>query len=138
MEMKNIIIDTNAYAIFKRGEQNAVEIIKHIPLIGLSSIVLGELLGGFAVGKLENKNILELKTFMKSKRVRLFSADDGTAEFYAKVYRNLRRKGRPIPTNDMWIAAIALQHNLAIFTYDTHFQYIDNISTGKRLSDFLV
>ncbi len=138
MEIKNILIDTNGYAAFRRGEEDAVEIVRHVPLIGVSIIVLGELLSGFAVGTLEENNIRELNFFFNSERVRLFFADDVTAKFYSKIYLNLKRKGRPVPTNDMWIAATALQHNLAIFSYDNHFNYIDGISSGRRLSDFLV
>lgn len=136
MEIRNILIDTNAYAEFRRGGQEAVEIIRHVPLIGVSIVVMGELLSGFAVGSKEQSNIMELNLFFNSERVRLFSADDCTAKFYAKIYCNLRRKGHPVPTNDMWIAATALQHNLAIFSYDKHFKYIDGISAGRRLSDF--
>jgi tRNA(fMet)-specific endonuclease VapC len=57
VEIKNILIDTNGYAAFRRGEEDAVEIIRHVPLIGLSIIVLGELLSGFAVGTLEEKKL---------------------------------------------------------------------------------
>jgi len=136
VEIKNILIDTNAYTAFKCGKQDAVEVIRHVPLIGFSCIVLGELLGGFAFGKLENVNISELNRFLNSGRVSLFFTDNNTARFYAKVYRNLRLKGRPVPTNDMWIAATALQHNLAVFTYDKHFDHIEGINTGNCLSDF--
>ena len=63
--------------------------------------------------------------------------DDGTAEYYAMIYRNLRQKGHPIPTNDMWIAATALQHGFAVSTYDGHFQYVDGLIAGNRLLDFV-
>ena len=108
MAIREILLDTNAYAAFKQGRSDAVEIIKHVPLIGLSSIVLGELLSGFAMGKREATNREELKQFLASERVRLFAIDEDTAEYYAVVYQGLRQKGHPIPTNDMWIAATAL------------------------------
>ncbi len=54
------------------------------------------------------------------------------------VYRGLRTKGNPIPTNDIWIAATALQHNLGLFSYDKHFQAVDGLVTGTCLSDFMV
>lgn len=99
--------------------------------------MLGELLAGFVAGTREAVNRQELATFLASQRVILFGLDEKTAEFYATVYRNLRRKGRPIPTNDMWIAATALQHGLAVFSFDSHFQHIDGLAAGKALSDFL-
>ena len=138
MAVREILLDTDAYAAFKRNVPDAVEIIRHAPLIGINSIVLGELLGGFAVGRREAANKRELERFLDSDRVRLFSVDDGTADYYAIVYRNLRRKGRPIPTNDMWIAATALQHGLSVFSYDGHFQAVDGIIVGNHLSDFVL
>lgn len=137
MAVREILLDTNAYAAFKRNVPDAVEIIRHAPLIGINSIVLGGLLGGFAVGTREAANKQELKRFFNSDRVKLFSVDDSTAEYYAMVYRDLKRKGRPIPTNDMWIAATALQHGLAVFSYDDHFQAVDGIIVGNRLLDFV-
>jgi predicted nucleic acid-binding protein len=136
--IKEILLDTNAYVAFKRNRTDAIEIIRQAPLIGINSIVLGELLAGFAVGTHETINKQELKRFLSSKRVKVFFTDDATAEYYAVVYRNLRQKGRPIPTNDMWIAATALQHDLAVFTYDGHFQAVDGIMVGYQLPDFVL
>ncbi len=124
MGIRNILIDTNAYVAFKQRQSDAVEIIMHVPVIGISSIVLGELFAGFAVGNREKINTGELRDFLSSERIRLFSADADTARFYGTVYRNLKHKGRPVPTNDMWIAAIAIQHHLSVFSYDRHSQKI--------------
>lgn len=138
MAVREILLDTNAYTAFKRNVPEAIEIIRHAPIIGINSIVLGELLGGFAVGTREATNKQELKRLLNSNRVRLISIDDDTAEYYAIVYRNLRQKGQLIPTNDMWIAASALQHSLAVFTYDHHFQIVKGLIMGNRLSDFIL
>lgn len=137
MAVREILLDTNAYSAFKRNVTEAVEIIRHTPLIGISSIVLGELMGGFAAGGREAINRHELEQFLDSKRVRALDIEKATAECYAIIYRSLRQKGQPIPTNDMWIAATALQHGLALFTYDSHFRYVDGLSIGNRLSDFI-
>ena len=137
MAVREILLDTNAYSAFKRNSPDAVEIIKHAPVIGVNSIVLGELLGGFAVGTREAMNRQELKQFLSSKRIKLLTVDEGTAEYYSVIYRNLKQKGQPIPTNDMWIAANALQHDLIVFTYDGHFQHIDGLNIGNRLSHFI-
>lgn len=131
----DILIDTNAYVAFKRGQSEAVEVIRRAPRIVMSSIVLGELLGGFAVGSREAANKKELRQFLESDRVTLRSVDETTAEYYATVYRNLRQKGRPIPSNDMWIAASALQDGLAVFSYDQHFHFVDGILVGSNPSD---
>ena len=60
-----------------------------------------------------------------------------TADSYALVYSSLRRKGRPIPTNDLWIAASALEPGAALLTRDTHFGHVDGLRCGQRLEDFL-
>jgi predicted nucleic acid-binding protein len=135
--VRQIVLDTNAYAAFKRNLPEAVEVIRRAPLIGINTIVLGELLAGFAVGTREAANKQELKIFLASPRVRLFGLDENTAEWYATVYRDLKRKGRPIPTNDMWVAATALQHGLAVFSFDSHFQHVEGIVVGTALDDFV-
>jgi predicted nucleic acid-binding protein len=90
-----------------------VEIVKNTSFIGLNSIILGELYGGFALGCKEEYNRRELQQFLEVSKINCFAIDSDTAEYYARVYCGLRRKGNPIPTNDMWIAATALQYNLA-------------------------
>ncbi len=133
--MRNILLDTNAYAAFKRGEPGATDIIRHAPLIGVNSVVLGELYSGFAAGERDVENRQELKRFLDSPRVILLPITENTAEYYARVYVDLRRKGRPIPTNDMWVVASALQHGLAVFTYDHHFGAVDGLIVGNSLAD---
>jgi tRNA(fMet)-specific endonuclease VapC len=64
--------------------------------------------------------------------------DAETAVQYAVVYQELRRRGLPIPTNDMWIAASALQHGFAVFSDDGHFHEVPRLHVGTRLDDFLV
>ena len=125
--MKNILLDTNAYVAFKRGAQDAVDIVRLAEKIGISIIVMGELLAGFVSGRQESRNRKELSEFLGSPRVHVFLADDETVEYYARIFRQLKNKGKPIPTNDLWIAATAMQHGFAIFTYDDHFVNIDNL-----------
>ena len=138
MAIKHILLDTNAYTAFKRGISAAREILEHVPFIGLSPIMLGELYGGFALGTQEQRNLEELERFLASRRVHVLETTAETARYYADVYRELRQKGRPIPTNDMWLAATARQYDLAIFSYDAHFHEIDGIHIGTVLQDFLI
>jgi tRNA(fMet)-specific endonuclease VapC len=135
--VRDILLDTNAYAAFKRGLPEAVEVLAHTPRIGINSIVLGELLSGFAVGTREAENRQELEQFLASERVHQLAIDAATAAQYAVVYRELRRRGRPIPTNDMWIAASALQHGFAVFSDDGHFHEVSSLHVGRRLDDFI-
>jgi predicted nucleic acid-binding protein len=138
LALRGILLDSNAYSAFKRGQPEALEIIRHAPALCLNSVVMGELLGGFVAGSREARNRRELEEFCSSGRVRSLSVDDRTAEHYSAIYLHLRRRGTPIPTNDMWIAASALQHNLGLFTYDGHFSYIAGLSVAARLEGFLL
>ena len=97
MAVRDVLLDTNAYVAFKRGMPEAVEVLTHVPRIGMNSIVLGELLSGFAVGTREETNRQELQQFLASERVHQLVIDAETAVQYAVVYRELRRRGRPIP-----------------------------------------
>lgn len=138
MELRPILLDTNAYTAFKRNISEAVEIIRNTPLIGLNSIILGELYSGFALDSREEYNRRELKQFLEISKINRLAIDSDTAEYYAKVYSDLRKKGNPIPTNDMWIAATALQYNLALFSYDKHFRAVDGLITGNSSADFAI
>lgn len=135
--MIRVAIDTNAYAGFKRGDQELVEVFAAADLIGVSPVVLGELLSGFAVGNRGDLNRRELDDFLSSSRVRTLVIDPETARWYARVYATLRAAGRPIPTNDLWIAATCLQNGLALVTRDRHFNEIDGLIVGARLALFL-
>jgi tRNA(fMet)-specific endonuclease VapC len=138
MAVSSILVDTNAYAAFKQGQPDAVEIIQRATRLAFNSTVLGELLAGFAAGSREAKNRAELQQFLTSDRVHILFIDDSTAAYYATVYRLLRSKGQPIPTNDMWIAASALQHGYALFSYDGHFQAVDGLHVGATPVDFFL
>lgn len=135
--MRPILLDTNAYTAFMLGEAEVVEVVAHADTLYLNSVVLGELLGGFAAGTREQKNRAELARFLDSPRVEVLPITAQTADSYALVYAGLRRRGQPIPTNDLWIAASALEHAAAVLTRDAHFAQIDSLRCGQRLDDFL-
>ena len=135
--MRRILLDTNAYAAFKRGDGGTLEIIRHAPEIALNATVLGELLAGFAGGSFAARNRRELAEFLYSPRVRQLVMDGETAEHYALLFTGLRKKGRPVPTNDLWIAASAMQYGYAVFSFDKHFAEMGNLITGSSLEEFL-
>jgi predicted nucleic acid-binding protein len=136
--LRDILLDTNAYSAFKSNNHDAIDVIRHATVIGINSIVIGELLAGFAAGSRDSDNQKEFNLFLASRRVKVLPVDRGTAEYYASIFKSLRQKGRPIPTNDMWIAATALQHGLAVFTYDGHFQYVDGLVSGGQMADLSI
>lgn len=135
--MKRILLDTNAYVAFKRGDANVLAVLRRAPEIGLCPTVLGELLAGFACGSRAARNRRELDEFMRTPRIRALSVDAETAEHYAAIFASLRRKGRPVPTNDLWIAAVAMQYGYAVFSLDVHFGEMEGLIAGRHLDDFL-
>lgn len=135
--MRPLALDTNAYTAFKRGDRAVLESLRHADSILVSVTVLGELLAGFAAGSREAANREELASFLASPRVRVVPVTTASADLYALVYAALRRKGAPIPSNDLWIAASALEHGAALLSFDAHFRQIDGLRVGARLADFL-
>lgn len=125
--MSNVMLDTSAYAAFKRGTLEAVSSIRKARSILLPSVVLGELLAGFEVGSQRKHNRIELQEFLRSPRARTVPITMETSERYARIYTYLRNVGRPIPTNDLWIAASAMEHSTELLTADSHFLDIPQI-----------
>ncbi|HSQ86462.1 MAG TPA: type II toxin-antitoxin system VapC family toxin [Desulfobacterales bacterium] len=122
------MIDTNIYSYALRGDDDVVEVLRKSEQIGISVISIGELLSGFKGGGREKKNREELEIFLDSSRVVVYPVDEDTSEFYAEIINNLREIGKPVPTNDVWIAAIAFQNGLKLFTKDIHFKTIPGLS----------
>jgi len=125
--MKSILIDTNIYTRALRGEQETISVLQQVQEIGICSISIGELLSGFKAGTREKKNREELAEFLDAPRVKIFGIDEDTAEFYATILDELRKKGKPVPTNDIWIASVAFQYGFPLFTKDRHFEQISGL-----------
>ena len=125
--MNRILIDTNIYSSAMRGDTEVVRLLRRVLHIGISSISVGELLSGFKGGNKEQKNRKELDIFLDSPRVALYPVTQETAEHYSSVLNRLKQKGTPIPTNDIWIAATALQHGLPLYTLDKHFSHVEEL-----------
>jgi tRNA(fMet)-specific endonuclease VapC len=136
--MRPILFDTNAYASFKRNEEAIIEIIQHAELISISPIVIGELLAGFDGGSKAKQNKIELQKFLESPRVIVYPITLDTSHFFSQIYCSLKSKGKPIPTNDMWIAAQALEHGCVICTHDKHFGFVEGLISGNSITDLFV
>ena len=126
--MRRLLIDTNIYSYALKGDGDVVEVLRKAEEIGFSVISIGELLSGFKGGGREQKNREELEKFLDSPRVVVYSVNEDTSEFYAEILNNLRKIGMPVPTNDIWIAAVAFQNGLKLFTKDIHFKVIAGLS----------
>ena len=121
MEKNRIVLDTSAYSEYLKGNQAVKQIIQQSDEISLTPVIVGELLAGFVKGRYEKKNRDLLKEFLKSPRVSIMEIDEETSERYAIIVNYLREHGTPIPTNDIWIAASAMQYGLKILTIDKHY-----------------
>ncbi len=124
-----LAVDTNRYTDFCRGDSQVVERLESAETIYLPFVVVGELKAGFAVGQRGPENERVFREFLLRPGVEILFADDPTTIHYAAVYRQLRAQGTPIPTNDMWIAALVLQHGLVLFHRDRHFRQLPQLAT---------
>jgi len=115
-----MLIDTNVYSHALRGAPTVTATLRRAAHIGVASISLGELMAGFAGGTHAQANRQELSEFLDSPRVAVYDVTERTAEFYASVLNSQRKAGTPIPTNDIWIAAVALENGLAVYSLDEH------------------
>ncbi len=127
--MSRICLDTSAYSHFMRGDAAAVGVISAARWVGLSSVVLGELRTGFLLGKQAAKNEEELARFLSHPLVEVLDVDDAASRIYSEVMVELRRSGTPLPTNDIWIAAVAAREGATVVTYDAHFREIRRIGS---------
>ena len=125
--MRRIAIDTSIYTSFKANDESVVEALRNCDFIGVDIAVIAELFSGFSLGGKEKRNRQELEAFLNSPRVEILMHDMETAEYYALIVRRLKAKGRPIPTNDLWIAANAMKHGLALYSFDGHFGEIEGL-----------
>ena len=135
--MTRILADTSAYSAFFRGHPGVKALFQKVDEIVVNPVVLGELRAGFMAGAHRRKNERELDLFLRSSRVSVASLDEETSGCYAAVVHGLRIAGTPVPTNDIWIAASAMQHGYAVFSFDKHFTEMENLIVGSVLEDFL-
>lgn len=125
--MSRVLVDTNIYSLAMRGEEDIVAALRRIDHLFISAVSLGELFAGFKAGGREADNRRELTVFLDSPRVEVLAVDHETADVYAEILVRLRSQGTPIPTNDIWIAAVAFQYGLKLFTRDRHFQQVPGL-----------
>ncbi len=119
-----VAIDTNRYVDLCKGVAETVQVLETADVVILPFVVLAELRAGFLLGRRQVENERALHGLLLTNGVEVLYPDDQTTHHYASVYRQLRKQGTPIPTNDMWLAALVLQHNLALHARDRHFEHL--------------
>ena len=126
-----LLIDTNADAALRRGDRQVTDLVRSADEILMSAIVIGELLFGFRGGSRPDYNVSALRGFLAARAVKFVPVTLVTAERYALVAASLRRKGKPIPTNDLWIAAHALETGADLVSSDDHFAHVEGVAWLK-------
>jgi len=121
------MLDTSAYVGFKRNAIEAVEIIVKAELIIFSPVVMGELMFGFRNGTRFKENMDDLDRFLKHEAVDLMPVGKVTSDRYSRIAVKLRQQGTPIPTNDIWIAAQAMELGAELITSDQNFDKINGL-----------
>ena len=120
-------LDTSAYSHFKRGHAEVVDLLDSADWIGVTAVVLGELRAGFGLGKRRAANERELGRFLANPVVHVLVVDDEASQIYADIVVALRAAGTPIPTNDIWIAAVSAREAAMVVTFDGHFAAIGRV-----------
>lgn len=127
--MSRICLDTSAYSNFRRGEPRVVEHLDRAEWIGVPTVVVGELRAGFLFGSRTDENVRELDEFLGHTFVEILSVDAIVASIYGEIITDLRIRGRPLPTNDVWIAATAARAGASVLTFDKHFGSIARVGS---------
>jgi tRNA(fMet)-specific endonuclease VapC len=122
-----ICLDTSGYSRLAQQHQELVKCVDEADAVYLPSIMLGELFAGFCLGKREKENRRELADFLELPGVSVVNIDSVIADRYGILVKMLRKQGTPIPTNDIWIAAVALETGSRLISYDTHFECIPGL-----------
>jgi len=122
-----ILVDTNRYRDFCGGVPEAVERMRTAELVCMAFVTLAELRAGFLAGTAGRPNERILALFLNRPRVRILWPDEQSTHHYARLFLQLRKQGTPIPTNDIWIAALAVQHDLVLVSRDAHFDRLQQL-----------
>jgi tRNA(fMet)-specific endonuclease VapC len=127
-----LALDTNAYRALDDGNSRLGDLIKTVPQIGMPITVLGELYYGIFLGGKQERNLSNLNRFLALPRVELLHIDEITAKLFGEIATQLRKDGRPIQQDDMWIVALCKQYGYTLATGDKDFDAV----TGLELARF--
>ncbi len=118
-----LALDTSAYSRFRAGDERVHDLLATAETVIVPAIVLGELHGAFEFGARARVNRLTLAEFLAEPFVTVAPVDTEVARRYGKIYASLRRAGRPIAVNDMWVAACAMAAGACLLTFDRDFSH---------------
>lgn len=119
------LLDTNIIIALFANEEKIQQNLLKADEIFIPSIAIGELYYGANKSQKIQENLEKINEFIVKNII--LGCDAITAEYYGQIKNKLRLKGRPLPENDIWIAAIALQYDLILVTRDAHFDEVENL-----------
>jgi tRNA(fMet)-specific endonuclease VapC len=125
-----VALDTNRLTDLFQGDAPLAEWLGTCEEVWIPLVVLGEIKAGFRGGNRQSRNEILLQKFLARKTVGILLPGRETAEAYARLFVQLKVAGTPIPDNDLWIGALALQHDLMLITRDQHFERIPQLLRG--------
>ena len=123
-----VLLDANAYSRLMRGDDQTAAVVRDATEILMSAVVVGELLYGFRNGSRFDRNVADLRSFLDNPYVSFVPVGPISADRYSRIAAALRAKGNPIPTNDVWIAAHAMETGANLVSADRHFEAVDGIA----------
>jgi tRNA(fMet)-specific endonuclease VapC len=121
------LLDTNAYVELKRGGSGVADLVRSAEQVYVSIVVMGELIFGFHDGGKLDQNMAELDAFLSHPFVSVQYLTRATADRFGRVATALKRARKPIPTNDIWIAAHAMELGAELVTFDGHFEWVPGL-----------
>ena len=131
--MTDILIETNTFSAFIKGDKKVISELGKTNNISISVVTIGELSYGFKKGAKEASNQAILENFIKGLRITILKVTLESAKIYGQIKYDLMKKGLPIPENDIWIAAQAIETGSVLVTYDKHFLQIPRVKVWKVL-----
>ena len=124
-----VLLDSNAYSRLMRGDEQTAAVVRGATDILISAVVVGELLYGFRNGSRFERNAAGLRSFLDNPHASFVPVGAITAHRYSRIAAALRAKGSPIPANDVWIAAHAMETGAELVSADRHFEAVDGIAS---------
>ena len=123
-----VLLDSGAYSQLMRGREQVSRIVRGAEEVLLSAVVLGELLYGFRNSSRYERNVRGMRAFLDNPYVSFVPVGQTTADRYSRIVASLRAKGRRIPTNDVWVAAHAMETGADLVSADRRFEHVDGIA----------
>jgi tRNA(fMet)-specific endonuclease VapC len=131
MTIQRLLLETSAYSGFNRGDKRLKDYFSTNNEILVPLIIIGELRAGFALGTMQEQNEALLQKLLDSPNVSTVTVSDKTTKLFAVIFGQLKLAGTPINTNDMWIAALALEHDCLLVTLDSDFNSVQDLLVAQ-------